>query len=388
MPPEENDDLVSGGDTAAAPVVEIPVPSLLDSINEALAPTLPTPAADADPAEDDDEGAADETDEGKGEAGTTVDKNGRKHGADGKLLPADGAAKTADGAGKAPAGKPVVPVLGADGKPVVSAKADPVNDPIPDEVKGRTRERMQSLITSVKEKDAHIAVQNELFDSIQGTGATPDEFGAMLGYMRWVHSDKPEDLKQAKELLLSELRGVSLRMGEAAPGIDFLADFPDLQAKVTNGQITAEDAQELAVNRARAKDATDRAAAAAATTATTNAATQERNTAIAELDALGKTLLETDPEFAVKHEILAPVLASLGQLAPPKWKAAFTAAYKAITPAQIARFKMVAVPAVAPAAARPAGGPQPLRGNKQPSGGQGKQPANLQEAIFGDGFPQ
>lgn len=376
-------------DTEIAPVegaagAEVNTPSLLDSINEALAPTLPktdeiadTNGEGVDDKEDDDED--DKEDEGDAE-GVTIDAKGRKHGPDGKLLPADKQTEA--------------PKLGPDGKPLVvdpaaaaaaAKKADPVNDPIPDEIKGRTRDRIQALITTAKEQGEMIVVQNQLFDSIKSTGASPEEFGAMLGYMRWIHSDKPEDLKQARELLLSELEGLSLKIGEAAPGINFLAKFPDLQEKVNNGQITVEDANEMALHRQRTKVNTDRSTLQRTQEETTQAATKERNDAIKELDALGKTL-STDAEFATKHQILQPVLSSLGMLPPSKWKAAFMQAYRAITPAQVARYKAAAEPVVV---GKPAGkGQQPLRANKTPSGGQNRQAANMHDAIFGEGFPE
>lgn len=369
------DETPEGGEGAAET-------SLLDSINEALAPTLPeTPVVDDEGADDEElegEGDEDETDED----GTTVDARGRKHGPDGKLLPADDKAKAGEGAGKdAKAGEPK---LGPDGKPLAEPKkVDPVNDPIPDEVKGRTRERMQSLIATVKEKDEHIALQNQLVDAITDTGATQEEFGAMLGYMRWVHSDKPEDLRQARDLLLSELEGLSLKLGEAAPGIDFLAKFPDLQEKVNNGQITVDDAQEIALHRQRTAVDTQKRTAQQTQEQNATAATEARNAGIAELNELGKTLNATDPDFAVKHEILKPILSSLGQLPPSKWKAAFTSAYKAITPQQVMRFQATGNAAPAPGAKpgqKPAGN-QPLRGNKVPTGGQDRQATSLLDAV-------
>lgn len=368
----ENEDGTPAGDE---PVVET---SLLDSINEALAPTLPDPVADEPTEEGDDEDELETEEETTDEDGTTVDKNGRKHGPDGKLLPADQQPKAGEGAAKGD-----VPKLGADGKPLVddkAKKADPVNDPIPDEVKGRTRERMTSLISTVKSQGEMITTQNQLFDSIQSTGASPEEFGAMLGYMRWVHSEKPEDLKQARDLLLSELEGLSLKLGEAAPGINFLAKFPDLQAQVDAGQITTETAQELALHRQRSTVETSRRTQQQTTEQTAAAATAARNNGIAELNALGKTLSQTDPEFDTKHEILKPILTSFGELPPARWKAAFTNAYKAITPQQVARFKATGEPASAVVPKKGAAN-QPLRGGKVPSGGQARQPTSLLDAI-------
>ncbi len=341
--------------------------SLLDSINEALAPTLPeTPTEETETEIEEEE---DEDEPEVDEEGEVVEDETRARGADGKFLKA----------GDKP--KPIEPAVDDKLKPVVepAKKADAVNDPIPDEVKGRTRERMTSLISTVKSQGEMIATQNQLFDAIQSTGASPDEFGAMLGYIRWTKSDKPEDLKQAQALLQSELEGISLRLGRAAPGVDFLAKFPDLQAKVDNGQITTEDAQEIALHRQRTNVNTARTTQQQTQEATAQAATQARNAGIAELNTLGTTLNSTDPEYATKHEILSPILASLGQLPPASWKNAFMQAYKAITPAQVARFK--ATGEAAPVVQKKGAGNQPLRANKSPSGGQQRGPTSLLDAI-------
>lgn len=363
------------------PEGETPETSLSDAINDALAPTLPeTPVVDdADETTEDDELEGDDEDE------TNEDGTPRARGPDGKFLPKTVApAKAGEGAGKD--GKPGAgeQKLGPDGKPLAADKkaADPVNDPIPDEVKGRTRERMQSLITSVKQKDEHIQLQDQLRASIEDTGASPEEFGAMLGYMRWVHSDKPEDLRQARELLMSELEGISLKLGEAAPGVDFLSKFPDLQEKVNNGQIDIETAQELAITRQRTAVDTQKRTTQQTAEQTAAAATAERNGAIAELNELGKTLSTADPDFDTKHEMLKPIINALGQLPPKQWKSAFTNAYKAITPQQVARYQATGVAPVA--AAKPGQKPatnQPLRANKVPTGGQQKQATSLLDAV-------
>jgi hypothetical protein len=378
MDPTE-DETPAGGAEGVTP--EVNTPSLLDSINAALEPTLPKAE------ETNDEGTTDEDESelGEGEAGDEDEagEGAAARNADGTFKSAaDGKGKAGEGAGKTPAGdgklgadgKPV-PVLGLDGKPL-AVKADPVNDPIPEDVKGRTRERMTSLIAAVKEKDEHIAVQNQLFDSIQSTGATPEEFGAMLGYMRWVHSDKPEDLKQARTLLLSELEGLSLKLGEAAPGVDFLSKYPDLQEKVNNGQITVDDANEMALHRQRTKVQTDQTTQQRTQQETAQAATTERNAAIKELNELGSALSGSDPDYARKHEMLKPMIDVLGTMPPKQWKTAFMNAYKAL------KLPAAGAGGAAPVAGgnKPPGN-QPLRGNKVPSGSSARAPTSMLDAV-------
>src|SRR5690606_21079220 len=72
---------------------------------------------------------------------------------------------------------------------------DPVNDPIPDDIKGRTRERMQGLITSVKdtatERDKYKAERDEILAAIADTGASPELFGDTMAFLKHLHSNSP-----------------------------------------------------------------------------------------------------------------------------------------------------------------------------------------------------
>ena len=347
-------------ETAPEGGTETPTPSLADAINTALEPTLPAAPAPEVP-ETPPEG--DETDpelpEGEETEVDLDNPEGLERNPDGTFKPK--AAKSAEG----------------ETPPLEKAKPDALNDPIPDEVKGRTRERMQSLISAVKEKDEILGIQQGMFDAIKNTGATPEEFGAMVGYMKWSHSDNPEDLRQARTLILRELEGISLKLGETAPGVDFLSKFPDLQDAVNNGQITVDHANELALSRQRQVVTNERTRAQTAQEQATQAATAARDSAIAELNTLGQTLQQTDPQYDAKYQILQPALQALGMLPPNQWKAAFMAAYKAV---KLPAAGVAPAAGAAPAGAKPAGN-QPLRANKAPSGSSAKQPSSMLDAV-------
>lgn len=362
-----------------------PAPNVMDAINAALeppkAPVVTPPADDTNK-----DGADEELETEGGEDGTDEDPadaagDDQPRGADGKFKsPTDGKGKAGEGAGKDEAGK-----LGADGKPLVddkgaAKKPDHVNDPIPKELSERTQERMQSLVSMVKEKDEIISQQHQLFAQIESTGATPQEFGAMVGYMAWVHSNDPKQLTQARDLLMSELRGVSLKLGEAAPGIDFLSDYPDLKTMVDNGQITTDVAQELAIKRTREKTERDASVAKSSATAATQAAETAQNDAIKELNALGAQLMQDDPDYARKHDILKPIISSFGILPPKQWKAAFMRAYNAI-PAANPNAGGGSGGSAGAGGAAGAGRGTPLRGNKTPAGEGQKQPTSLFDAV-------
>lgn len=251
---------------------------------------------------------------------------------------------------------------------------DPVNDPIPDGLKGETKERMTKLVGLVKERDGVIEQQQILFDAIANTGADADEFGNMLSYMRWSHSDKPEDLEAAHQMLTHELRAVAIKLGKPTAGVDLLAEHPELVSAVEAGTLTRDVANEVAISRERTKQAAARTAAQAQN------ATQQQTSQQQAIDAgrqaltdLGITLSEVDPQYErLKPLVIQSLGSKLTTIPPSQWVATFRAEYKKVALLHAA------------SAAPPQGGAQrqqPLRSNKQPTGQGQKQPSNGFEAM-------
>jgi len=249
-----------------------------------------------------------------------------------------------------------------------------LNDPIPETLKKETRERMQRLVTLAKEQSATLEQQQKLFDSITSTGMGPDDFATSLVYARLIRSDKKEDWEQAYQIISDELRGLALRLGMPNAGFSVLAGHDDLIAQVNGGTLTREIAEELALNRARAADEQRRRDTA---TQAARATEQERAAATQALTDLGNEYAAIDPQYAAKTAALVPQLRERLKSTPPsQWVATFKKAY--------AELKLSTAPAAAQAQAKQ----QPLRANKQPSGGQNKQPNGMHDAIFGEGFAQ
>ena len=297
------------------------------------------------------------------------DEQGKKDGEEAKI----GEAKDAGKDGKGEAGK--------DGKKDGEKKPDHVNDPIPPQVSERTRERITSLVSRVKEQDSILQDQSAVINAIQSTGASPEEFGMMVGYMQLVHSDKPEHLEQAYKVLQAEMRGLALKMGRPIPEVDVLSEHKDLTDLVKSGQITQAAAEELAILRSQRGDSARRQQVTAETQRRTQeqtaAAEAEKNTAITELNTLGETLAKTDPHYQAKYDAIVPLLAEQFKTTAPRfWKGLFETAYKATV--------VQAPPAAAAAPAKPK--QQPIRPST-PSGSTARQANNLHDAIFGEGFP-
>jgi len=364
LDPTETDDTNDDTTTGAEGGGEAAEPSLLDAVSAALEPTTPVVPSDDTSAAEENEDGADELDpneepEEEGEAG----EGDKPRGADGKFIEAGDKGKVGKGGEKAGEG---------DGKPDGKKQPDVVNDPIPEDVKGRTRERMQGLIDTVKSKDEIIANQHTIIEAVKATGATPDDFSGMIRYMGWYYSDDPAQLTKARDLLQQQLEEVSIKLGQPAAGTDFISRYADIKEQLEAGQITPEAALELSMSRAARDRTKARTDAANQQAEAETAAKTERETAISDLDQLGKTLQQTDPDYARKHAVLKPILNSLGMLPPKQWKAAFMKAYKAVKlePVQTQQGTQQNTPKG-----------QPLRANKSPSAGQNRQPTSLFDAI-------
>lgn len=208
---------------------------------------------------------------------------------------------------------------------------DHVNDPIPANLNKRTAERMQYLLDTVKAQSTLAEQHTQLFDEITSTGASPQEFGAMVGYMRYVHSSEPKDWDTAYTILQSELKGLAVKMGKPLYEVNLLRDDAnkDLVEEIRGGTLTANRAHEIALQRESVKYRTTTAAAksAATTSATTEAAAQTASTKA--FDELDKVLRARDgAEFQRKFDILVPMLKkTLGRLPPAERIGVFQDAY-------------------------------------------------------------
>jgi len=251
-------------------------------------------------------------------------------------------------------------------------KPDHVNDPIPPGVAERTRERITSLVDEVKQLREVAENNGAMIGAIMETGATPDEFGAMVQYLHWTHTDDPVMLENAYALLKSELEGVALRLGKPLPEVDWLTGHTDLVDAVKNGLTTRDLAVEMAMTRAQTKRVQTQASAKASKVDAAKTAETERVAATVALDTLGDELAAADPLYAQKVAVLTPKLqAEFKKIPPSQWKAKFLEEY--------AKLKVAPKAAPAPVINKPAKG-QPLRPST-PSGDAKKAPGSALDAL-------
>lgn len=263
-------------------------------------------------------------------------------------------------------------------KKAEAKKADPVNDPIPKELKAETRERMTSLINTVKEKDTQLAEVKQNFDymvgGIQATGATPEQYGETLSWLALFNSGKPDDQVKALELVESVADRLATLLGKDRTVNDPLKAHADLQEAIRTKQITPELAKEIARTRN---------GQAFRTELTTTAQTRQQQVdetqriemqARTDLTALEDALRSVDgKEYDSIKSTIVPVLKPLmASINPAQWKEKFSAAYKAE--------KDRRATAAATRSTKPPAN-QPLRAGKHPAGGQSRPAASAAEAL-------
>lgn len=265
-------------------------------------------------------------------------------------------------------------------------EADDLEDPIPKGTLERTQTRIKNLIERVKtsdtslqsvtqERDAAVQQRDELIGEITGTGMDGPKFAVMLDYARGVNSNDPEMLENSYNIMMSELKGLSARLGKPMPGENPIAAHADLMAAIEKKEITPQLALETALQRNRVAAFQKLQAAGSAASHGAQQHQFQAKEARSALSTLGKELAAKDgaAEYKRKAQIVVDMFLEADPKAIPSVKA-FRAAYSRI-PAAAAPVKKAVVP---PKKGAPQ---QPLRGNKRPAGSGQAQPKSLQDVV-------
>jgi hypothetical protein len=252
-------------------------------------------------------------------------------------------------------------------------KKDPVNDPIPENLKKDTSERIRSLIdiakTTTGERDAIKRDFDYLIQGVQGTGATPAQYGETLSWLALFNSRDPAQQEKALELVESVAERLATLLGKERMVGDPLGAHPDLKDAVAKGQLTATYAKEIARTRNGQQFRTELQTGAQNEEQRQAQAQQEERQGRQALTELEATLMASDPSYAQKKALLVPALRPIMQSIPwSQRKDKFLEAYRALQLPTATR------------TAAPAPKNQPLR-PKNPAGGQAKQPSSMLEAV-------
>ncbi|HET9680318.1 MAG TPA: hypothetical protein VFP95_07150 [Gammaproteobacteria bacterium] len=202
---------------------------------------------------------------------------------------------------------------------------------------------------------------------IQDVGAEPDEVAQTMQYLKLLKKGGREEMETALQMLDEQRTLLAKELGVDAPGVDVLADYPDLKQKVDDMALDRETALEVAKARRVEQSQQQKRQQTEMTAREQQQQQQVVAQAAQSLNTLGERLKASDPDFARKMEVLKKkTIPYLQQNVPPQqWAQAFEVAYESL--GQVA-------PSV------PNKRPQPLR---QPgvSGGSQVQPASMDDVI-------
>ena len=211
-------------------------------------------------------------------------------------------------------------------------------------------------VAQLPELVQHATDYKELIGMVQDTGATPEQYGMTLDYLKVINAANGGDraaAEQAYAIVSGEMAALAKLLGKEVPGLhDPLADHPDLQQQINMGEISRPAALELAALRqAQALDSGRRQIESQR-----HDAQAEQQRGVEGLNALGAEL-SADPQYAQKAPVLVAALRAMQETTPPaKWVETARKIY-----AGIPAMAVVAAPAPAPAPARVT--PGPVRGS-------------------------
>ena len=198
-------------------------------------------AEDNDP----DSGDSDEGDEEDSPDGETEDEEGAADDAeDDEADAGDGDSESGDESGD-----------DEDAGDESDAGADHLNDPIPEGTNKRTAQRIQSLISDVKELSTAREERDAIMQAIERTQSTPDQYAGALTVLKLYNSDSAEDKAQCLEIIRGMERDLAIELGQGQNHVK-LSDYPDLNSEVEAGTLSEERAMELAAVRERDKHIT------------------------------------------------------------------------------------------------------------------------------------
>jgi len=107
----------------------------------------------------------------------------------------------------------------------------------------RGRERMRQILAERREAQTDLS---EIREVVTSAGVTPQDMAEYLEFARLLNSGDPQNLRQAAQIIEGHRAQIYKQLGIDAPGVDGLAEFPDLAQAVEGLQIGREHALEIA----------------------------------------------------------------------------------------------------------------------------------------------
>jgi hypothetical protein len=165
-------------------------------------------------------------------------------------------------------------------------------------------------------------------DTVTSTGATPQQFGNALGYLKLINSRDPTQMRQAYDAMATEQAWLAKELGLTPTGGDALDADPELKQRVRDGDVPRDVAEQLLAARAAQKLVAANREQAAAQTQAQTARQQAEQQGHAQIRELGTNLRSRDADFEAKVKAIGPAVALIQQRLPPdQWAQAIYEVY-------------------------------------------------------------
>lgn len=112
----------------------------------------------------------------------------------------------------------------------------------------RGKERIKAMLAERKQAQSELT---EFREMVVSTGMSPQQFAQSLEFGRLVNSGQEADKRTALAMLDAARADLVKELGIEAPGVDPLADYPDLVKSVEGMEVSRERALEIAKYRRR-----------------------------------------------------------------------------------------------------------------------------------------
>jgi hypothetical protein len=262
--------------------------------------------------------------------------------------------------------------------PVVPAAVKPEDDitAMPEGLGQKAQERFQRLATTNRELSERVTSLepqvNYIRDTFQQHGVQQEQFEQAVTVIGALNRG---DYQTAKQILIDQLRHVSLLTGEPMAGVDALADFPDLRQQVDGLQMAEQTALELARLRKGQQAMQQHQAQQNQQREQQQASEREFTQAQTAVDKWVRQMAAQDIDWPVLEEQLLPDIKNLLQGVPPsRWLSVMQTQYSVLKRAATTFRRSAApnTPAVNPLRPSGAGAPQ-------------RAPTSMYEAMWAKG---
>lgn len=204
------------------------------------------------------------------------------------------------------------------------------------------QQRFHQLHRHAKEQETQVVkltetnkTLSEARDGILGvlrdTNTSQDQLIGYLNFNALLQSSDPRDLQAALSMVESQRAALYKALGKEGAGVDLLSEFPDLQKRVDESQITREDALELANGRRRDQALSQQRNTQGEQARTAQAAQKLQDDAVVGIETWSRKMAKEDIDYKKKEERLLAKLPQIMKDYPANlWLSTFQNVYEAI----------------------------------------------------------